>query len=502
MEPLTPLFQTRFRFSLRLFYFLLVPLPIGISLIRLIPGFDPSLLTPVFFEVLLKTILFSLGQASLSVFIIALFVYCLSAYFFSRPPTRNNLFYFEAISFLSFSLSPTLVSLCLIFVFFDLFGHVLNGLYAILLCHFLLNAAYFSSQFLNRSVKQISGSKSHQLSYLKSLGASRSNMRSLLLIPLFIQDLKSWAPQVFIWCFYSFTPVLLLSDKAQQKSPDLLLYYSLLNDPTGTRLLIIFLVTAAVSLCLNFFIKQKNTVLDPAEDNQSTPTKTTLLQKYLLLLVGLFFLFPFAYSALSPVSNQFIFSEELTSILGPTLIIFVLSFVFSFLFCSLSALCGREIKTISQFRFLSPPMLLLGLFFFVQLTPRAPLVWISLGTFLSIAPWLHHKIHARILSLPQETTHYCLSLGISNFKYFRIYLWPAIKPICFRLSLLVSLWSLGEYTFSNAFLDTNSTLALFIEEKIRRYNFAEASTALSLSLLLSFIVVLTLLWKGKKNATL
>jgi ABC-type Fe3+ transport system permease subunit len=105
-------------------------------------------------------------------------------------------------------------------------------------------------------------------------------------------------------------------------------------------------------------------------------------------------------------------------------------------------------------------------------------------------------------SLPPEHKDLALSLGMKNYSYIKNYLWPEVGPSIWRLSLLFSLWSLGEYTFSKAFLSRSSTLALFIEEKLRRYQFAEASLALSLSLSISVIVVTLLLWKGRKNAAL
>jgi ABC-type Fe3+ transport system permease subunit len=148
-------------------------------------------------------------------------------------------------------------------------------------------------------------------------------------------------------------------------------------------------------------------------------------------------------------------------------------------------------------------MILVGtLGIFSGLNTPMSLFCIALGAFFTVFPWMHHHLRSQVDRISEEQSLFCLSLGMSSYDYLKLFLWPQLRPAIMRIALLISLWSLGEYTFSKALLNRSSTLSLFIEENLRRYQFADAGVALSLSLLLSAIVVTPLLWKGDKRVAL
>ncbi|MEZ4813671.1 MAG: hypothetical protein R3A80_00495 [Bdellovibrionota bacterium] len=507
MEPLSPKLQKSCERLLLIFYASFVLIPLGLTLQRYLLDFDFSLLSPLFLWVLIKSVFFALLQATMSVLSVAVFSFFLVAYLAQKKLSPLASKFFAASGFLGFSLSPTLVTLSLIFTLTRFTGQSPSGLWAIVLCHFLMNAAYFSSQFYARATRFFANEGKDLHLYLQSLGAGYLSLKRDLLWPLFKNDLKSWFPQVFLWCFMSFAPIVLLSAGPWQNTPELLLYYSLLNDPSGTRLILIFILTATLSFLLTRFASAKSSVTStenfaaPREGHPETPATLILFITSLLLLL------PFLYSLFSPLfspshGKASLLGSELLYSLVPTLIVFAFTFLLSTLFGVLSLLCSKELKAISFCNFISAPMVLLGFFSFETQSPFSKYFLIALGSYLALVPWAHRRVRSFADALPAENKNLCLSLGLRNFSYFRFYLWPEIGPSILLLSLLFSLWSLGEYTFSKALLERNSTLALFIEEKLRRYQFDEASLALSITLALSVIVVTPLLWKGRRNAAL
>ncbi len=502
MEPLNHKLQLFFDYLLTALYSALVIIPLSFTLLSYATDFDLSLLSPLFFWILFKATIFALTQAGVSVLLIALFSYFTVAFFYQKKNSAFSKRILESSGLLSFSLSPTLVALSLIFSFSAITRTIPSGFWAIVLCHFLMNAAYFCSQFYKKA-ERFYAREGYSLSlYLTSLGATTTQKRKFLLRPLFIEDFKSWFPQVFLWCFMSFAPVLLLAANTGQNTPELLLYYSLLNDPSGSRMLIIFLLTATLSFFLTRYAYRfpRNKIFEGFVSPQNPLQNKT--QSYLLIGLSLVLLFPFLFTFLSPLRTAPHLSSELFESIIPTLIIFVCSFIFSLFFGICSTLCSKEIKLISFCNFISGPMLLLGFFNFEVSDPSMAYPIIALGALLALLPWAHRRVRSFVEALPPDHKALALSLGMRNFSYFKNYLWPEIGPALWRLSLLFSLWSLGEYTFSKALLNRNSTLALFIEEKLRRYQFDEASLALSLSLGVSVIVVTAFLWKGRKNAAL
>jgi ABC-type Fe3+ transport system permease subunit len=495
-------------FILLFFYFTCVFLPLSVTLLKYAVSIDVELLSPTFFLLLARATFFALLQASLSILLIGLCIFLVSSIQLFFPAGYYSRKFFEIIGLLSFSLSPTIVALTLLMSFGLSFGELPSGLGAIVFCHFLINFAFFSSVFLRRLDRFLFRQGNDLLLLLKSLGSRKRTTLAEILWPVFSLDLRSWGPQVFLWCFMSFAPVVLLSSGPQQNTPELLLYYSLLNDPSGSRMLIIFLLTAAISYFLNrYFIGRSLSAPKLHEESQSADQNFGIKKRgtFLLWVLSIMLILPFLYSLLSPVFSigaghpPTEFGEIQASLL-PTLCVFLATLFLCFLFSLLTLLCTKELRLISYCNFISAPMILVGSFsLLTRLQGSISYLVIAAGSFLAIFPWLHHQLRVSVERLPQELKLLSLTLGMDGLSYFKNFLWPQLRSSVVHFSILISLWSLGEYTFSKALLNRNSTLALLIEEKLRRYQFADASVAMSLTLLTSVVVVAPLLWKGKRR---
>ncbi len=502
MEPISRTLQQSTQFFLVGIYCLLALVPLSFTLAQYSIQLDSEFLSPIFFLLLLRSVLFSALQASLSVVSIGLFVFFFGVYFHSRTHSSTLRRLIELVGFLSFSLSPTLVALSLLMTSSHIGGELPAGILAIVLCHFLLNAVFLGSFFLRRLDRFFNGQGEDLALTLKSWGATPLQKSRYLWWPIFFVDFKSWAPQVFLWSFMSFAPIVLLSAGPHQNTPEVLLYYSLLNDPSGSRLLVIFLLTASLSFFLNRYAQQaKPAHEESVEFMGPTQTATQTHVKILIFFLLTLLLSPFLYSVLTPLIYSSGISSELFNVLVPSGIIFLSTFLIAILLGCLSLFGDKELKVVSFCNFISAPMILMGSLSFLS-ESQAPYPLISLGAFLAVFPWFYRQLRFQVERIPEDLKNLSLSLGLKNFSYFKLCLWPLTKSSILRLSLLTSLWSLGEYTFSKALLNRSSTLALFIEEKLRRYQFNEAAAALSLSLIISFIVVFVFLWKGEKRVAL
>jgi hypothetical protein len=386
MEPLNLKLQRGVEYFLLSIYFGAVLIPLAFVFFRDILAFDLSYLSPLFFWLLIKATLFALLQATLSVGLVAAFSYIVVAFVYQDTLSSRAQKIFETTGFLAFSLSPTLVALSMIFSFSAVTSRSPSGIWAIVFCHFLMNAAYFASQFYNKA-KRFYAKDGVSLSlYLKSLGAPARIQQRLLLWPLFIEDFKSWFPQLFLWCFMSFAPIVLLAADTSQNTPELLLYYSLLNDPSGSRMLIIFALSASLSFILTRFAQRLPKSRHSESHFAPGMQKVSSLKSTSLKLTSVPLLSPFLYTLLSPLFKAGELSLEFVPSLVPTLIIFVTTFIFSLIFGIASALCSRELKAISFCNFISAPMVLMGLLSFESQNPLQSYVLISFGAFLALFP--------------------------------------------------------------------------------------------------------------------
>ena len=502
MEPLSSQTRKTTDTFLSIFYFSVIWLPLIYAFISLSLQISSETLTSSFFYLLARSSLFGILQASLSVLLIAAFSFAFGYlnvfYKFSLSSQKT----ISIIALFLFSLSPTIAALSLLNLgnFFKLSSA--QGLSWIVACHFMMNALFVSFLFAKR-LERFQSSQSHELiPLLKSFGTSKTKFIHVYLWPIFKNDFFSWAPQIFLWCFSSFAPVLLLSEGPHQSTPEILFYYSILNDRSGARIFCILLL----NLFLGFFLNRsfgKSLSLGESSSNKDS-LKIDSIQKskfsYFLILISICFLFPFLLTLLQTISfignpKILFFFQELLTPLSTSFLISLCCFLLSFFVGFLCVIAKQDSPLIQYSNILSPPFIL---FAWLETGLRSEnhftsIFLVSTASFLSVFPWFYRQIKTQRDQLPIEWGLYCLSLGMTPFTYFRKILFPQNKNTLFKLAGVSSLWAFGEYAFSKVFFEKSETLPLYIDENLRRYNFDASSFGISLAYLGSFLIVFLIL---------
>ena len=502
MEPLSSQTRKTTDAFLSIFYFSVIWLPLIYAFISLSLQISSETLTSSFFYLLARSSLFGILQASLSVLLIATFSFAfgyLNAFYKLSLSSQKAI---SIIALFMFSLSPTIAALSLLNLgnFFKLTSA--QGLSWIVACHFMMNALFVSFLFTKR-LERFQSSHSHELiPLLKSLGTSKRKFIHVYLWPIFKNDFFSWAPQIFLWCFSSFAPVLLLSEGPHQSTPEILFYYSILNDRSGARIFCILLLNLFLGFFLNRSFAKPFSIQESFQNNNSLNSQQLQNSKasYFLILMSLFFFLPFLLALLqttSVISNPKIlfFFQELLTPLSTSFLISLFCFLLSFFVSFLCVIAKQDSPLIQYSNILSPPFIL---FAWLELGIRSEnhftsIFLVSAASFLSVFPWFYRQIKTQRDQLPTEWGLYCLSLGMTPFTYFRKILFPQHKNTLFKLAGVSSLWAFGEYAFSEVFFEKSETLPLYIDENLRRYSFDASSFGISLAYLGSFLIVFLIL---------
>lgn len=494
MELVNQKHQRFFNIVLLLFFILFAILPVVWAFTQMGFSFYSESLSSVFFKILTKSVVFAFLQSALSILAISFFSFFIAILYFSAPPTiliKRALVF--CATFL-FTLSPTLLAFTILhgFRFFNLEAPLGIGL--IVFCHFMLNALFFSVSLWERIDRFLSLDGEELLNYLNAMGATSLQKTKLLLLPLFKSEASSLFPQIFVWCFTSFSPVILLGEYPRNTSPETLLYYSLLNDLDGTRMFVIFISTFLLSLLL-YKIFPQNSKSSKTTGSHSPLYREPPLQKKPLffqatwLLITAFFILPFLPLFVLNLGPLFKISSssthELLNSATGTLFVAILTMLFSFLISIVAIFAnskGRQL--ISRFYFLSPVFILMGWLEtgFLNSQLIIPHVLVALGLTLTMLPWILRQIDFFYLSLPDHFEDYAQTLGMNSFLFFKHILWPQSKALVIRISCVLGMWSFGEFLFSNALLPRAATLSLYIEDSLQRYRFNEASGALLISI--------------------
>lgn len=502
MEPLSSLTRKSTDHLLSFLYLFFAWIPLIYSFISLSLGFSSESLSSSFFYLLIRSTFFALTQATISVLIISGFVFFLGYLKIFNNLNKLSEKTFGLCSSFLFSLSPTLAALSLLN--FSSAIKSSQGFLWIIGCHFMMNGLFISFLFIKK-IDRFESSQSKDLSLLlKSLGSSRKSFICFYLFPVFKSDFLSWAPQVFLWCFNSFAPVLLLAESTHQSTPEILFYYSILNDRSGGRIFCILLLNICLGIILNKFFNKPVYLQESSSQEPFSSQNNKKFFSFFILFISFVFFIPFSFSLLKALqtlslSPSFLFSKELWRPFFVSFSIASLSFLFSFLM-GLLCLISKQESLLIKYSFILSPLFILFGWLEVGLTSLnnyTSILIVSFASFLSIFPWFYTQIKHQRDQFPHEWGLYCLSLGMSPLKYLKEILYPQNKILLLKISSITSLWAFGEYAFSKVFFERNETLPLFIDENLRRYNFDTSSMAILLSFLGSFLF-LTLLFKGKR----
>ena len=501
------------RQAVAVLFFTFVWLPILYALISLFCSLDFTSvklnLNSSFFWILLRSCGFALAQASLSLFFIAGIAFVLGYldFFIGFNVKIKKMFHWVALGI--FSLSPTLVALNILNLLETVHQEKLRGLFLVVLFNVLINVGFIGSLFLGRLERMDYYHSHDQIAYIQSLGGGTRMKIRYLFGPIFWQDFKSWSAQIFLWCFASFAPVLLLANTPHQSTPEILLFYSALNDSTGSRLLLIVLVTLLLSMALNFGLRNRSN-LPELSFGPSSPRSRTSHKSNCMFLNGAILLYFFSLLILLvyPLLQAWplnLNSENISQLIpaaARSLFLAAVAFILCLLFGLGSLASPGGAGFIRYSNFVGAPLIILG-WLEIGVHPTHAVMQclvVALGGFLIVFPWIHHSLKQQFDNIPTEVFELTKALGFTPRDKFKVLLWPQFRSPLLKLSGVVALWTLGDYGFSKAFFDGTSTLPLYIDEQQRHYSLSSAASGTLLAYLVSF-VILTLIWWAENLRT-
>jgi len=227
----------------------LVVLPLVFFIADALLSFESSSLTPIFFKLLFRALTFGATQAflSASLSIGAAFILCLAL--LSLAPARRALLEspLRALGQLLFVLPGTSIALLVLSLPRGAV-EALEGWPLIICAHVLWSSFFVAAHCVERLSDWMESEGGDLLRVAQSLGASRSSALRTTLLPVLKGEIQTWFPLIFLWSFGAFSTVLLLGSGPTHSTPEVLLFYTLLNDVNSSRLLLIFVATLGLQI--------------------------------------------------------------------------------------------------------------------------------------------------------------------------------------------------------------------------------------------------------------
>ncbi|MEO6461417.1 MAG: ABC transporter permease subunit, partial [Bdellovibrionota bacterium] len=228
-----------------------VLLPLVLFIVDAVFRFEISSLTSIFFQLLLRSVVFGFFQALISASLSLVLAFGLSLWLLSlAPELRMRLIALvRPLGQLLFVLPGTAIAL-LVLALPTFFLDGLEGMGLIVSAHVLWSVFFVATHVFERLNDWLEAEGADLLRASKSLGASPWQSVRSVVFPLLKNETRTWFPLIFLWSFGAFSTVLLLGSGPQHSTPEVLLYYTLINDVESARLLVVFAFTLALQLLL------------------------------------------------------------------------------------------------------------------------------------------------------------------------------------------------------------------------------------------------------------
>ncbi len=470
-----------------------VLIPFLYFLIRASLEFRIESLSWVFIQILFRSLGISFIQAftsALLVLVIGLIVgtmlaLCRSTVFLRLGNFVNML---GALAFI-------LPTLSISFLVMDLAKHLVwvpsQGLWAIVLAHFLINVLFVVSMVQFRINSWLNAEGRELCEAAASLGAKGTAFYKETFLLLWKDLTKTYFPLVFLWSFTAFTTVVILGGSPQFASPEVLLYYSLQNDLDLTRILLL----VAVQFFVLFFVLRKGIVSNQVVSvlNASTEQKlseqalgffqSSKAKKAALLIVLFILICPFMWMVISPVTfllKGISVDSRLSWAFVNSAVLAVFTSVFS-CFWALCLLCvGSKFRRLFVYLLGFSTTLLLGFWMAIgwdTLFESKIMGQIILGAFaLSIVqvPLASFWLERRIQSFACEAFEAAASLGCTRVGALRFLYIPQLRDVIVKITFVAGVGAVGELAIAQLFVHDADLVAGLSHRLMLRYDFSGA----------------------------
>jgi thiamine transport system permease protein len=365
------------------------------------------------------------------------------------------------------------------------------GVWSVIAAHVFLSVGYCSLQ-----LARIRGSRLGSMAETcVTMGVSRGSFQKNIFLPLVQRDLSLLWLLIFFQSFSSFAIPLLLGG-GQAASLEVLIYELIRIQGNWGAAIVISLAQGAIVMALGSLISKSFSIETDRRGFSQDP--------YLVRSVG--YLFPtvlflmalglFKESSIF-VHFDFLKSGQIWNQIASSLsVAFGTSLGVYFFLLLLSFVWQEGLKADFFLRYSGPTPALTGfsiLIFFPTMTFGFYFQSI-LALILISFPFFMKSDFAPLLRSLESQKQLAQVLGAHKLKTFVYVVWPQLHSAILRISALVGIWAMGDFSVSRLLATRDHTLALEIESLASHYRLDQA---ISLSfVLLFFMVVFYFLWKA------
>jgi len=500
--------------KLRIFVFgliaLFVLLPLGHSLIGYLLAGDLSSINLIFLKILLRSLLFGASQALASAVFVAILSIAIALAAYSASPWIRRLLSLSA--HLVFVLPGTALALLTLGTF-DRIDIKPHPWLAIVFAHTLWSVFFVAHRLVERFREHMKGRGQQQWQLCINSGASPLRTMVAVLWQPMKHEISQWFPLVLSWSFASFSTVLLLGQGPQHSTPEVLLYFTLLNDLSPMRIALLVLLNIAIQFWIfrallksrraswgsNFaFLKSSTRPLKTAFPRWLDTVTVAISFVPLVLILDQFF------SALTLPQVEALALIE--SAMLPSLTYAGLTALFVWgLSLAVIKIGEPSRRALLVMFFISPTILCAA---WLQFPPRS-FLWnegyssIILASLLMailqlplIGIWLGHDLKR----IENRKFHEAVSLGMPPQKSYWLLLVPACKDSIKKLLFFSFVLALGEVALASTLFGELPTWALQSRRFAETYEFNTASFLFAINLSLSGLAYLLLFVRPKKFA--
>ena len=468
---------------------LFVAIPFLRLLVTLVINFETYSLSIAFVTLVAKSLFYTSLQAFLSALLTIGATFSLAVIFsHSSPSTLLDRILRTLGGFGNFVFFLPSLSAALFILFLN--KHIpafpSQGLWAVVGAHFFINFFFLFGRFYIKfkSHLQGSGEKVFQAAWL--MGAPRFKIYLLVWSSLAKNEFRSWFPLIFWWSFSNFSTLLILGG-LQYSSPEILLFLSIQNDPTSTRILILIFVQLLVGFFVSgTFLRHRansenyeiTSALVPSLPKQKNDWLFCAVALAVLILVFLPQCYFFLRALAVPLQSSP--PEIILTSLAPSFLFATFSSVLVLCFATLLCFAPTQFRRImTLFLGFSAATLCVSyvstdLIQSILHNKAASFFIMSLVQALLFLPTAALWLSPRIDSLPTSQKQAAFCLGLGEWGFFKWVLWPQSSELWMRLGLLCFVSGLGEILVTTLFMPETEFLATAARKLSSRYAFDEA----------------------------
>jgi ABC-type Fe3+ transport system permease subunit len=488
--------------------------PLLFFAVRNLISAEASSINLVFLLTLARALVFSSLQAAASSLVACALALVVSVWVVSQSPRRSNFFLrsFGSLGAFVFALPGTALALATLDLFRRLPGFpATGGPLAIVWAHVTWNLGLLSIVFSRRLRSFFGSIDAEGLEAAVLFGARGWHLFANSLWPVLKPEVLAWSRLVFYWSFGAFSTLLILGDGPRHANPEVLLFYSLLNDNDGARLLVLALVQGLVAWRITKLAPPPAWHEESQREAGAPPAAQAIyssgLARSASAFVAILLLTAVAWVLIGPPLGLIACVAEprcLDSLADvPWLSAVAHSFLLSLMTALLSAaamaafiLANARARRLWSYFFCVSPALLGAAWIqlpaeeLLRSSPWAQLLVASLALTFSQMPFLSFWARSRLAVLREDVFESAMVLGAPRARLGTLIKLPLCRDLVARAALLGGCIALGELALTSIFVRDADLVASQARLLASRYDFAGGALALTLTCVLAGVLML------------